>query len=607
MEKKMKSGSIKSKDDRDMMLNFMISIGNLIDNERAAYLAKANFTYVKSIAKQRSRILNDTLDVILKHFPHIMNVRDAGGIIENFFLTDHVVENDDGDTSLPSESHHFRIPNPVLPVKTLLKHVKRVAIDVVESQPFTHTSTRSINTNLSSPVIPISHKVRRTLSPRIQGAENELEVRNESSEPIEIVEEQSFPLPTALATKENFVGDFIENRPLGFLALFFLVTGVLKFSSLYSVTLDCDILLFLVFASFCLGMHIPKESKSANFKASEKKKSIVSFTSATVVSKPSTSTTEYLLRRSIQASPKLANYDNDRSSIMTQSESFDGQEDQLIKSPLDMFPPGAKLGSHFNCWSMPTHTSFHVRGSNYFVDRKKVESGQFLFPTRGVDLFLTDTCPENIGTNSGVMGGALRDKPTLIVNFRLPWGVFISYSEIPERFIPFVRKRYEFDYDGPIPDVKKMSPSERCVCRFLEADQETKNKTLKIVPVVVEGPWIVKSVVGGKPAIIGNKLPVNWCYEKATNNKALYLEADLDIVSSSAARGILSVARSHTNVLTLDLGFVVQANEVDELPEQMTFGVRLHGIDPCTASPLPPMKNHFINTGDDDSASSGAH
>jgi hypothetical protein len=287
---------------------------------------------------------------------------------------------------------------------------------------------------------------------------------------------------------------------------------------------------------------------------------------------------------------------------MAESVMMEGHEDPLTKTPMDMFPPGAKLGTHFNCWSVPDSTNFHVRGPNYLVDKKKVESGEFLFPARAVDLFLTDACPENIGSNSGIMGGALREKPTLIINFRLPWGVFVSYFEIPERFIPFVRKRYEYDFDGDVPDTSKMSAGERCVCRFLESDQETKNKALKIVPVVVEGPWVVKSVVGGKPAIIGNKLPVNWVYEKASKGKELYLEADLDIVSSSAARGILSVTRSHTHVLTLDLGFVVQGNAADELPEQMLVGVRLHGIDPCSSSPLPPMKNHFMPSTDDDTS-----
>ena len=67
-------------------------------------------------------------------------------------------------------------------------------------------------------------------------------------------------------------------------------------------------------------------------------------------------------------------------------------------------------------------------------------------------------------------------------------------------------------------------------------------------------------------------------------------------LASSAARGILSVARSYTNVLTLDLGFVIQGNSDDELPEQMLVGARLHGIDPMTAPPFPPSKDMFVPT-----------
>ena len=344
---------------------------------------------------------------------------------------------------------------------------------------------------------------------------------------------------------------------------------------------------------------MPRPSQSGIDTPAAMPKPIVAFANPRT---PRTVSSTGLIRRSLQVGPRTFAIDNQGAGIMTESVLEEGHEDPLTKSPMDMFPPGAKLGSHFNCWSVPDFTNFHVRGPNYLVDKKKIESGEFLFPARAVDLFLTDACPENIGSNSGVMGGALREKPTLIINFRLPWGVFVSYFEIPERFIPFVRKRYEYDFDGNVPDTTKMSAGERCVCRFLESDQETKNKTLKIVPVVVEGPWVVKSVVGGKPAIIGNKLPVNWVYEKASKGKELYLEADLDIVSSSAARGILSVTRSHTNVLTLDLGFVVQGNAADELPEQMLVGVRLHGIDPCSCSPLPPMKNHFMQPTDDDAS-----
>ena len=178
----------------------------------------------------------------------------------------------------------------------------------------------------------------------------------------------------------------------------------------------------------------------------------------------------------------------------------------------------------------------------------------------------------------------------------------MGYYEIPEKFIPFIRSQYEPGFDkSKLPSLKSFTPGERCAARFLQGSQEHKNTTLKIVPVVVEGPWVVKSVVGGKPAIIGTKLPVNYFYQPPEGNKALYLEADLDIVASSAARGILSVTRTYTQVLTIDLGFVVEGKTADELPEQMLVGVRLHGIDPLTAPTFPPSKDifDFIDVDDD--------
>jgi hypothetical protein len=89
---------------------------------------------------------------------------------------------------------------------------------------------------------------------------------------------------------------------------------------------------------------------------------------------------------------------------------------------------------------------------------------------------------------------------------------------------------------------------------------------------------------------------VTYVYQGEQEGKALYLEADLDIVASSAARGILSMVRSYTQVLTLDLGFVVQGNKKDELPEQMLVGARLHGIDPLTAPSYPSTSEDIFKS-----------
>lgn len=266
----------------------------------------------------------------------------------------------------------------------------------------------------------------------------------------------------------------------------------------------------------------------------------------------------------------------------------------------EMFPEGAKIGSHLNCWSSPPSSNFHVRGPNYIKDRKKVPSTDYIFPTRGVDLFLTDNPPVNIGRYDGILNGKLREKPTFIINYRLPWGTFISYHEIPSKFLPFLRKRHGHgSSDVPLPSTEGMSPGEQAMCNFLLSDSEEKNEVLKIVPVIVEGPWVVKKVVGGKPAIIGTKLPISYVYQPPEKGLCEYLEADLDIVSSAAARNILAVVRSYTQVLTIDLGFVVQGNTNQYLPEQMMLGLRLHGLDPLTAELLPETHHDVPHLTDD--------
>ncbi|KAL7534781.1 hypothetical protein ACHAXR_010189 [Thalassiosira sp. AJA248-18] len=253
-----------------------------------------------------------------------------------------------------------------------------------------------------------------------------------------------------------------------------------------------------------------------------------------------------------------------------------------------MFPDGEAIGSHLNCWSSPASTNFHVRGPNYLKDKKKVPSGDYLFPCRGCDLFLTDNAPVNLGRNPSILEGKLRDVPTFVINYRLPWGVFISYHEIPERFLPFLRRGHGYgDASAPLPSMAGMPAGDRAACNFLLSDAEEKSQVWKIVPVVVEGPWVVKRVVGGKPAIIGTKLPIQFVYQPPEKGLSEYLEADLDIVSSAAARNILAVVRSYTQVLTIDLGYVVQGNKQEELPEQMMLGLRLHGLDPLTAELLP--------------------
>jgi len=232
-----------------------------------------------------------------------------------------------------------------------------------------------------------------------------------------------------------------------------------------------------------------------------------------------------------------------------------------------------------NCWSEPDINIFRVRGPTYLNDSKKIPSGPYLLRARGCDLFLTKDPPKNIGANSAVLGGTLRRLPTFIVNFRFPWGVLVLYFEIPSTYTRYLLPgEHNLDH---------LTPAEKTLAKFFMASEAERNGRLKLIPYVAEGPWIARSMVTGKPAIIGNKLPVTYCFCPQSDGQAEYLEADLDIGSSSAtAKRIVSVCRRYMNVLTLDVGFVVQGNEAEELPEQMLGSIRVHGADPLKAKTL---------------------
>lgn len=593
-----------------LVVQYAQSVYHFVDSQKTQYLGKVNYTYVKSLAKQRSQVLNDALATMLNNFPTDSSqptTKNVLQLVQTFFLTDHVEEQ-----MSERESDESYLINKIIPssLKKPYSHKKYTheeqkappalaAGDTATPLVTTPRKKSKVSKSLTSPVVPLTRKQRRSLAIRTnddqmlqQVGEDANLFLDDARTQSKLVPSYSSPVPTVSFSEGNKLGKLIEESPVVFLAIAIIAVIALKHAERVLITVDLDIALLLAFSWFCVGLHMPRPSQGIIDAPAVAPKPQVAFSP----SRPSVSRdASFTIRRSMLVSPKASFHEPSKKIVLEPADAhvMEGEDDPLIQSPMLTFPEGAELGSHLNCWSQPHHEDFKVRGPKYLSDKKKMPSQEFLFPARGVDLFLTDTCPENVGSNSGVLGGNLRDKPTFLINFRLPWGVLVFYFEIPPKFVPFVRKKYEFEYDEELPDLNKMTPGDRTACRFLLADQSEKDELLKIVPIVIAGPWIVKSVVGGKPAILGNKLPVNYVYQKQEGTKALYLEADLDIVASSAARGILSVVRSHTQSLTLDLGFVVQANHEDELPEQMLVGVRCHGMDPLNAPPLPPMTNTF--------------
>ena len=76
--------------------------------------------------------------------------------------------------------------------------------------------------------------------------------------------------------------------------------------------------------------------------------------------------------------------------------------------------------------------------------------------------------------------------------------------------------------------------------------------------------------MGGKPAIIANK--INTTFYDGEN----YLEADVDISTSTVAKNILRVVKSYAKKIVFDLAWGFEGKVVEHLPEYVFM--------PCLAS-----------------------
>jgi hypothetical protein len=184
-------------------------------------------------------------------------------------------------------------------------------------------------------------------------------------------------------------------------------------------------------------------------------------------------------------------------------------------------------------------------------------------------MWLTDNPERHIARHPSVLNGRLQDEDTFLVNFLLPFGNFVSYFTVP----PI----------SQFPDKLKTVWS-----KFVKGDQQYRDARLKLLPVVIDGPWIVKAAVGNgtAPALLGKVIPLQYFFSsggESTNDNnnekknAIY-EVDVIITASSIAKGILSVVKGHTKSLTIGFAFIVEAAEPDELPENVLCAFQVHQL-----------------------------
>ncbi|KAL0772750.1 hypothetical protein Bca101_037901 [Brassica carinata] len=108
---------------------------------------------------------------------------------------------------------------------------------------------------------------------------------------------------------------------------------------------------------------------------------------------------------------------------------------------------------------------------------------------------------------------------------------------------------------------------------FVNGDDAYRNSRFKLIPHISKGSWIVKQSVGKKACLVGHALEVR--YTRGKN----YLELDIDVGSSTVARGVTNLVLGYLNNLVIEMAFLIQANTAEELPELLLGTCRLNYLD----------------------------
>jgi hypothetical protein len=226
-------------------------------------------------------------------------------------------------------------------------------------------------------------------------------------------------------------------------------------------------------------------------------------------------------------------------------------------------------------WAEPDGGAMMVRGPDYLTDRRKIPSQSPSFRLVGVDLFQSSESIEHIASRpDNTVQRELRrheeqgtEMPfTFVINFVVPGNPRINMV---------------LYYQAPHPSVlTDGSPSAELMADFLEGSDEFRNERFKLIPCIVEGSFIVRQAVGSTPALIGKKL------RQPTFRGKQYFELDVDIGSSAVANRVVGLVSGYAKKLVIDMGFVLEGQSPDELPERLFGSVRLVHIDLSLAKKL---------------------
>ena len=210
-----------------------------------------------------------------------------------------------------------------------------------------------------------------------------------------------------------------------------------------------------------------------------------------------------------------------------------------------------------------------------------------LFKLRGMDVFRADIPEERIWRQPILEQNGLRDVPTFIVNLMLPGANLVVYFQMPT----WIKKFEEIvEEEDDAEDTKAFK-------RFLRGTDQYRNKRWKVLPCLVDGPYIIKAM--GLPqkevTIAGGRVGATWHeYDESIDahtgkKRAALLAVDCDMIGNPGVRKICNIVLGQVKNVRIDCAMIVEKPYLSEAEEPAAcLGLwRMDRVDMSKAALVP--------------------
>ncbi|PWA87231.1 pleckstrin (PH) and lipid-binding START domains-containing protein [Artemisia annua] len=230
-------------------------------------------------------------------------------------------------------------------------------------------------------------------------------------------------------------------------------------------------------------------------------------------------------------------------------------------------------------WATSDPSLFLVRGPNYHKDNQKNKAKGTMMEMFGADWLQSDKREDDL---AGRPGGIVQKYATqggpeffFVINIQVPGAS--TYN-----LVLYYMTR---------------TPLEESVLleRFVNGDDAFRNSRFKLIPYISKGSWLVKQSVGKKACLVGQALEVTYYrgenYLEIEDTNCIDALLDIDVGSSTVARGVVNLVLGYLNNLIVEMAFLIQANSEDELPESLLGTCRLNHMDTAKSVSVDSINN----------------